>query len=132
MDKDNRVEIPWWNKYCLTIEEASAYYNLDLDYLKKLIDETPHATFIKRYGNRLVVIKNQFEDWYYKKHEELPWWEKYSLSIKETAAYFNIGENKLRDLFTNNPDLPFIVRVGQRITINRKKFEEWYDQVSDI
>ena len=132
MEKEKKIEMPWWNKYCLSIEEAATYYNIDLVYLKQLIEENPHAGFINRQGSHRKIIKEKFERWYYKKQGMLPWWEKYSLSIKETAIYYNIGENKLRYLLNNNPDLPFIVHVGQRITINRKKFEEWYDHISDI
>ena len=79
-----------------------------------------------------MINKKLFEGWFYKEQEALCWWEKYSLSIDEAAAYYNIGENKLRILINNNPDLDFIVRVGQRTTINKKKFEQWYDRISDI
>ena len=132
MALENKLDLPWWKKYCLTIDEAAVYYNIDADYLKDLLTGNPRATFINQHGKNITIVKDKFESWFYKKQDALPWWEKYSLSIKETATYYNIGENKLRDLLNNNPDLPFIVRVGQRITINRKKFEDWYDQVSDI
>ena len=29
---------------------------------------------------------------------EIPVWEKYTLSVEEAAAYFRIGENKLRKI----------------------------------
>lgn len=132
MKMEKKMELPWWKKYCLSIEEAAVYYNIDFDYLNKLVKDNQNAGFINRHGCNEKIIKEKFESWYYKKQGTLPWWEKYSLSIKETAVYYNIGENKLRELINNNPDLPFIVHVGQRITINRKKFEKWYDHISDI
>lgn len=32
----------------------------------------------------------------------IPFWEKYTLSVEEAAAYFHIGENKLRNLINEN------------------------------
>lgn len=34
---------------------------------------------------------------------EIPVWKKYTLSIEEAAAYFRIGENKLRRLVAEEP-----------------------------
>mgnify|MGYP000325141051 CR=1 FL=1 len=35
---------------------------------------------------------------------EIPYWKKYTLSIEEAAAYFRIGEGKLRKLVSENPN----------------------------
>ena len=32
---------------------------------------------------------------------EIPFWEKYTLSIEEAAAYFRIGENKIRKMIND-------------------------------
>ena len=32
----------------------------------------------------------------------IPVWEKYTLSIEEAAAYFRIGEHKLRNIISEN------------------------------
>lgn len=40
---------------------------------------------------------------------EIPVWEKYTLSIEEAAAYFRIGENKLRQLIAENPNADYIM-----------------------
>lgn len=132
MGKNQMQEIPWWNKYSLSLTEASTYYNIDYEVLDQIIREHPKARFIVRSGNNISINKQIFEAFYFKDEKPLPWWEKYSLSIREASIYFNIGENKLRTLLANHPELPFIVRNGGRVTINKKKFEEWYDQISDI
>ena len=36
----------------------------------------------------------------------VPVYEQYTLTIKEAACYFRIGENKLRRLAEENPDAP--------------------------
>ena len=56
--------------------------------------------------------------------KEVPIWEKANLTIDEAAAYFGIGTNKLRDI-TSNPDCEFVIWVGTKRLIKRKKFEKY-------
>lgn len=63
---------------------------------------------------------------------EIPFWEKYTLSIEEAAAYFNIGRDKLRKLVSENPDADFILRNNTKVQIKRKKFENYIDRISVI
>lgn len=63
---------------------------------------------------------------------EIPIWEKYTLSIEEAAAYFRIGENKLRRIVSENPNADFVVWNGNRPQIKRKKFEEFIDRSNTI
>lgn len=63
---------------------------------------------------------------------EIPFWEKYILSIEEAAAYFNIGRDKLRKLVSENPDADFILRNNTKVQIKRKKFENYIDRISVI
>lgn len=61
---------------------------------------------------------------------EVPVWEKFSLSIKEVAIYFGIGEEKLRTLCDNEPNLAFY--IGNHRKIKRRKMEEYLLTVTDI
>ncbi len=61
---------------------------------------------------------------------EIPVWEQYTLSIEEAAAYFRIGENKLRKLIRDNEDADYILCNGNRIQIKRKLFEQYVDGLS--
>ena len=63
---------------------------------------------------------------------EVPVWEKYTLSIDEAAAYFRIGENKLRKIIAENPDADFVLWNRTRAQIKRKKFEEYIDRLNMI
>ena len=63
---------------------------------------------------------------------EIPFWERYTLSIEEAAAYFRVGENKLRKLISENPDADFILRNNTKVQIKRKKFENYIDRISVI
>ena len=49
---------------------------------------------------------------------------KFALTVKEAAEYFNIGEHRIREL-TDKKDCPFVLWVGSKRLVKRKKFEEY-------
>ena len=55
---------------------------------------------------------------------EIPIWEKYTLTIREAAEYFHIGEKKMRQIVDENYNANFILMVGNRAMIKRKLFEQ--------
>ena len=57
--------------------------------------------------------------------------EKYALTIKEAAAYFNIGIKKMRRLAEDQMG-DFAVLSGNRYLIIRTKFEEFLKETSTI
>lgn len=62
----------------------------------------------------------------------IPVWEKYTLSIEEASEYFRIGENKIRRLAEENKDANWILYNGNRIQIKRKQFEKIVDEINAI
>lgn len=52
--------------------------------------------------------------------------EKYNLTIKEASQYFNIGENKIREL-AKQPLSDFTLYVGKKILIKREQFEKYLE-----
>ena len=62
-------------------------------------------------------------------NNDVPIWEKYTLTIEEAAKYFRIGENKLRKLAEENPVPDWVMMNGNRIQIKRKQFEKMIDTV---
>lgn len=63
---------------------------------------------------------------------EIPFWEKYTLTIDEAAAYFRIGENKLRRLVSEDQSADYILWNGNRPQIKRVKFEKLVDSIDTI
>ena len=61
----------------------------------------------------------------------LPLGEKYALTIKEAAIYFNIGNKKLRRLAEENLGR-FAVESGNRLLIIRPKFEQFLAQSTTV
>lgn len=53
--------------------------------------------------------------------------EKWLLTIPESAAYFGIGQNRIADLALQD-GCKFVVFVGSKKLIKRKKFEEFLDE----
>ena len=49
--------------------------------------------------------------------QDIPVWEKYTLTIEEASKYFRIGENKLRRLAEENKDAGWLIMNGNRIQI---------------
>jgi hypothetical protein len=63
---------------------------------------------------------------------EIPYWEKYMLTLREAAEYFHIGEKKMRQIVDENMDANFLLESGNRVMIKRKLFEEFLDRASVI
>lgn len=61
----------------------------------------------------------------------VPVCEKYTLTIKEAAAYFNIGIKKMRRMAEENTGR-FSVFCGNKYLIIRPKFEKFIDDSSEI
>lgn len=61
----------------------------------------------------------------------IPIWEKANLTLEEAAAYSGIGINKLRDL-TNDERCEFVLWVGNKRLIKRRKFDQYIEQVYSI
>ena len=63
---------------------------------------------------------------------EMPYWEKYMLTLREAAEYFHIGEKKMRQIVDENMGAKFLLESGNRVMIKRKLFEEFLDNSSVI
>lgn len=59
---------------------------------------------------------------------EVPLWEKSNLTLEEAAAYSGIGINKLREL-SNDDGCQFVLWVGKKRLIKRKKLDEYTEKV---
>ena len=56
---------------------------------------------------------------------------KANLTLDEAAAYFNIGRDKIRQL-SEAPNCNFVLFVGEKRLIKRRKFEEYLDGLYSI
>lgn len=54
-------DVPIWEKYTLTIEEASKYFRIGENKLRKLAEENPASGWVIMNGNRIQIKRKQFE-----------------------------------------------------------------------
>ena len=57
----NYPDVPIWEKYTLTIEEAARYFRIGEKKLRKLVEENPDAGLLIMNGNRAQIKRRQFE-----------------------------------------------------------------------
>ena len=54
-------DVPIWEKYTLTMEEAAKYFRIGEKKLRKLAEENPDANWLIMNGNRIQIKRRQFE-----------------------------------------------------------------------
>ncbi len=64
-------------------------------------------------------------------NQKVPIWLKSNLTLEEAAAYSGIGRNKLRQL-SDDDKCPFVLWVGSKRLIKRKKLDEYLGQMFSI
>ena len=57
----NNTDVPIWEKYTLTVEEASKYFRIGEKKLRKLAEENLVAGWVIVNGNRIQIKRKQFE-----------------------------------------------------------------------
>ncbi|MDE6364498.1 MAG: helix-turn-helix domain-containing protein [Lachnospiraceae bacterium] len=63
--------------------------------------------------------------------KEVPIWEKSNLTVEEAAAYTGIGINKIREM-SNGDNCPFVLWIGNKRLIKRRKFDEYVEKQFSI
>lgn len=63
--------------------------------------------------------------------KEIPIWQKSNLTLEEAAAYSGIGINKLRTL-SNDENCPFVLWIGTKRLIKRRKLDEYVERAYSI
>ncbi|MBE7048441.1 MAG: excisionase [Ruminococcaceae bacterium] len=61
MDTNNNYDVPIWEKYTLTIEEAAKYFRIGETKLRKLAEENLNAGWVLMNGNRIQIKRKKFE-----------------------------------------------------------------------
>lgn len=57
----NITDVPIWERYTLTIEEASKYFRIGEKKLRKLAEENINSGWVIMNGNRVQIKRKQFE-----------------------------------------------------------------------
>ncbi len=62
---------------------------------------------------------------------EIPVWKKQNMTVQEAASYSGIGLHKLYEL-TDDRNCEFVLRIGNKRLINRKKFDIFLESTFSI
>jgi len=58
---NNLTDVPIWEKYTLTIEEAAKYFRIGENKLRKLAEENLNSGWVLMNGNHIQIKRKQFE-----------------------------------------------------------------------
>ena len=58
-----QTEIPVWNKYLLSIEEAASYFHIGINKMHRLVSQNTHAPWVLWNSNRALIKRKAFEDY---------------------------------------------------------------------
>lgn len=54
-------EVPIWEKFMLSIKEASKYFNINEKKIRKILDENIDSDFVLQNGTKMLIKREQFE-----------------------------------------------------------------------
>ena len=63
MSTENKQILPWWQKYTLTLTEASEYFGIGYKKLTQFVPEHADADFVLWNGNRAQIKREQFQSY---------------------------------------------------------------------
>lgn len=55
------MPLPWWEKYTLTVEEASNYFGIGEKALRRFLSEHKDSDFIINNGTKILIKRKVFE-----------------------------------------------------------------------
>ena len=61
MTEEKRLEIPFWNKYTLSVQEAAEYFGFSDKKIRKIVDEHENDNFILWNDTRPRIKRQLFE-----------------------------------------------------------------------
>lgn len=62
---------------------------------------------------------------------EVPIKDKINLTVEEASAYSNVGICTIRALLAD-PRCPFALRVGRKVLVKRKQFENFMEHQNEV
>ena len=57
----NSIDVPVWEKYTLTIDQASRYFRIGENKLRKMAEENLTTGWVLMNGNRIQIKRKPFE-----------------------------------------------------------------------
>ena len=64
--------------------------------------------------------------------DKMPINKRYCLTIKEAAAYFGIGEKRMRKIVIEQLGTDAVIQNGVKYLVKRQKFEEIFSKLTSV
>ena len=61
--KNTKLSIAFYERYLLTVEEATVYFHIGYKKMRNMVKDYEGAKWILRNGNRVMIKREQFEKW---------------------------------------------------------------------
>ena len=61
--ENKKIFMPWYLKHCLTIEQASEYFNIGEKTLRRFIHANKDEDCLISVGNKVLIKRKAFEDY---------------------------------------------------------------------
>ena len=58
-----KIEVPVWRKYSLSIQEAASYYGIGEKRLRSLVSDNPDEEFVIEIGAHVRIKRRKFEEY---------------------------------------------------------------------
>lgn len=59
---------------------------------------------------------------------QMPWWNKFTFSVQETANYFGFSDKKVRKIIDENENADFVLWNGTRPRIKKDLFAKFVNE----
>ena len=63
-----QIDVPVWEKFALTVEEAAAYFNIGETTLRELTSDSANVSFVIYIGKKKLIKRSSFEAWLNKQY----------------------------------------------------------------
>ena len=110
--------------------EAFPYLDMPPEKLKLWIHSSKDIIYFNEESKRKVLEQMKRPSKKQKK-QEVPLWQRTTLTLEEAAAYSGIGIHKIRQL-TDTKNCDFVLWNGNRRLIKRRKFDEYIEKSYSI
>ena len=110
--------------------ESLPYLDMSAEKIKFWLNSSKDIIYFKE-GRKRKVLEQIKRPAKKQKKQEVPIWEKVTLTLEEAAEYSGIGIHKLREL-TDKKNCDFVLWNGHKRLIKRRKFDEYIDKTYSI
>ena len=85
----------------------------------------------EKYGVKVTSDNKETAEHFRSRSSEVPLWHRQNISVEEASGYTGLGRDTIYSL-TQEDDCDFVLKVGHRTMIKRKKFENYLENLSSI